>query len=321
MPTSLPWIFICPASRGIGHALTRRLLLATATSALPVLATTRLADTSITKASILDGLDVTTGGAEAADDSRHDGGGREQQQQQLSRRLHVVRCDVTDESSVREAARAAARLFPPATHHLHLACAIPGVLARAEKSPAQVDPAAALESFRVNAVGPMLLAKHFGEFLPRRATCVPGWQGQGHQQQQHHEQEQEQEQDEKKQLEQLGGLPRHATWLSMAARLGSTTDNRAGGWYSYRASKAAVISLTRGLDLHLQGRCGGKALAVAYHPGTVKTDFSRDFWGGVPEGKLFSPEFAAERMVDVIRGLTPEQRGKCWDWKGEEVPP
>ena len=289
MPTSLPWIFVCPASRGIGHALTRRLLL---TTTLPVLATTRLADTGVTKASILDDLEASR--ADNSEDSH------------LSRRLHVVRCDVTDESSIRQAAGAAAELFPPKTHHLHLACAIPGVL-HPEKSPAQVEPASALGSFQANALGPLLLAKHFCDFLPRRATSVPGWQ------------EQQEQQDGAAAL--LGGLPRHATWLSMAARVGSTTDNRSGGWYSYRASKAAVISLTRSLDLYFQARCGGKALAMAYHPGTVKTEFSREFWGNVPEGKLFSPEFAAEKMVDVIRGLKPEQRGKCWDWKGDEVPP
>ncbi|POR38784.1 C-factor [Tolypocladium paradoxum] len=107
----------------------------------------------------------------------------------------------------------------------------------------------------------------------------------------------------------------------MAARVGSTADNRAGGWYSYRASKAAVFSLTRSLDLFLLARCGERALAVAYHPGTVRTDLSREFWRNVPEGRLFSPEYAAERMVHVICGLDVEQRGRCWDWKGEEVPP
>ncbi|KAJ6444101.1 tRNA-splicing endonuclease [Purpureocillium lavendulum] len=288
MTTSLPWIFVCPSSRGIGLALTRRLLLATS---LPVLATTRQTDTSVTKSSILDGLQAKRGG-------RGDDG----QQGDLSWRLHVVRCDVTDESCIRQAAAAAAELFPPKTHHLQLACAIPGVL-HAEKSPSQVQPEAALESFQVNALGPLLLAKHFCDFLPRRATPVPA-AGEGR------------EEDEL-----LGGLPAHATWLSMAARVGSTTDNRAGGWYSYRASKAAVISLTRSLDLYLRARCDDKALAVAYHPGTVKTEFSREFWGGVPEGKLFSPEFAAEKMVAVIQGLKMGQRGRCWDWKGEEVPP
>ncbi|CAG9995859.1 unnamed protein product [Clonostachys byssicola] len=272
---SLPWAFICPSSRGIGHALTRHLLRSTT---LPILATTR-GDASATKSSLLADLP----------------GDR-----QLARRLTVVPCDVTDEPSIEAAARLAAELFPPKTHHLHLACAIPGIL-HAEKSPKQVDAAGSLESFRVNVVGPLLLIKHFSEFLPRRATQM-----------------RLQEEDKK---EGGAGLARHAVWLSMSARIGSVTDNRLGGWYSYRASKSAVMSLTKTFDNFLQARSGERAVAVAYHPGTVRTDFSREYWGGVEEGKLFSPEYAAERMAGVLGGLELGQRGRCWDWKNEEVPP
>lgn len=88
----------------------------------------------------------------------------------------------------------------------------------------------------------------------------------------------------------LTNLPSQAVWASMAARVGSTTENGLGGWYSYRASKAGVISLTKTFDLHLQTRSGERAMAIALHPGTVKTGFSKEFWGGVEEGKLFSAE-------------------------------
>ncbi|CAG9940716.1 unnamed protein product [Clonostachys rosea f. rosea IK726] len=281
---SLPWAFICPSSRGIGHALTRHLLRSTT---LPILATTR-GDASATRSSLL---------ADLPGDH------------QLARRLAVVPCDVTDEPSIEAAARLAAELFPPKTHHLHLACAVPGIL-HAEKSPRQVDAADSLESFRVNAVGPLLLIKHFSEFLPRRATQMrlqkKGGKGEG--------QEEEEE-------AAAAGLPPHAVWLSMSARVGSVADNRLGGWYSYRASKSAVMSLTKTFDNFLQTRSGDKAVAVAYHPGTVRTDFSREYWDGVEEGKLFSPEYAAERMASVLSGLELGQRGRCWDWKNEEVPP
>lgn len=62
-------------------------------------------------------------------------------------------------------------------------------------------------------------------------------------------------------------------------------------------------------------------MAVAYHPGTVRTGLSREFWGRVPEGTLMEPGWAAERMVGVVRGLGEGQRGRCWDWKREEVLP
>ncbi|EGR49810.1 uncharacterized protein TRIREDRAFT_59698 [Trichoderma reesei QM6a] len=278
---STPWIFICPSSRGIGHALTRHVLRRTArlSPSVPILATTRHVDPGAAKAALL----------------------RDQRQRnELSKRLFVVRCDVTDESTVASAAEEARRLFPGDTHHLHLACVLPGVLLNPEKSPAQVDADAALQSFRVNAVGQMLVAKHFFGFLPRRATAMPAGG---------------------KPKEAALRLPQHATWLSMSARVGSTTDNRSGGWFSYRASKAAVNSITRSLDVQLRARAGDNAMAVAYHPGTVKTDLSRDFWGGVPDERLFSPEYAAERLIDVVCGLGVEDRGRCWDWKGTEVPP
>jgi NAD(P)-dependent dehydrogenase (short-subunit alcohol dehydrogenase family) len=108
----------------------------------------------------------------------------------------------------------------------------------------------------------------------------------------------------------------------MSARVGSTSDNALGGWYSYRASKAGVNSLTKTFDLWLRNVAREKAMAVALHPGTVKTGLSKDFWAGVKKEKLFTPEFAAEKLVCVVKGLgVKEGRGRCWDWKGEEILP
>lgn len=320
---SQPWILVCPSSRGIGHALVRRLL---ATTRAPILATTRSAagsgDDAATRATLLNGLP-----------------------ENAAERLSLVRCDVTDEVSVREAARRAAALFPTGTHHLRLACALPGIL-RPEKSTGQVDAAASLESFAVNSVGPLLLMKHFGTFLPRHrvgssvvadiASSAGGGggnnalddggrvgdgrdafskdEGKEAQHEQHHNQHSTSDRP----------LPPHATWLTVSARLGSTADNRAGGWYSYRASKAAAASITKTFDIQLRARCGDAALAISYHPGTVRTDLSRAFWASVErqEGmRLLSPDEAAACLVDVVAGLRPEQRGRTWDWKGKEVPP
>lgn len=62
-------------------------------------------------------------------------------------------------------------------------------------------------------------------------------------------------------------------------------------------------------------------MCVALHPGTVKTGLSEEFWGNVKEEKLFSVEFAAEKLMEVVNSRTVEDRGKFFDWKGEEVPP
>ncbi|KAI5464170.1 hypothetical protein BGZ63DRAFT_451461 [Mariannaea sp. PMI_226] len=212
-------------------------------------------------------------------------------------RLSVVHADVTKEETLKAAASQAKEFFPPDKYHLRLACAIPGIL-HAEKSLRQVDYNDSLESFKVNTLGPLFLMKHFSHFLPKSsAQLKPSPSSDAVQ------------------------LPDHATWLSMAARVGSTTGNGLGGWFSYRASKSGVISIAKTLDLYLRAGSGRKAVSVAYHPGTVKTELSREFWNSVDEDKLFSPEFAAEKLVNVVTKLQVEQRGRCWDWKGEEIPP
>ena len=107
----------------------------------------------------------------------------------------------------------------------------------------------------------------------------------------------------------------------MSARVGSTSDISLGGWYSYRASKAGVNSVTKSFDQWLKVRSGENAIAMAYHPGTVKTGLSKEFWRSVKEEKLFEPELAVEKMMAVVKGIGVGGRGRCWDWKGKEVLP
>ncbi|KAL9488162.1 hypothetical protein ACSS6W_000439 [Trichoderma asperelloides] len=325
--SSTPWIFICPSSRGIGHALTCHLLRSTSRSSIPILATTRHSDLAAAKAAILKDVFSSSSSSfsSSSSSSSSPSPSPSQLQDKLSKRLSIVRCDVTDESTIESAAKEAENLFPKKSHHLHLACVLPGVLLNPEKSPAQVDAKATLDSFRINAVGQLLMAKHFFGFLPRKATTMPGYNGYDYNEDEDDEEDEEREdQDDEDEAEEEATslrLPRHATWLNMSARVGSTTDNRSGGWFSYRASKAAVNSFTKSLDIHLRNRAGDNAMAVAYHPGTVKTDLSRDYWGGVPKEKLFSAEYAAEKLVDVVCGLGVNERGRCWDWKKTEVLP
>ncbi|KAI6088435.1 NAD(P)-binding protein [Hypoxylon rubiginosum] len=303
---SKPWILVSPASRGIGHALTRHLL---RTTTAPILVTTRT-DLPGVRASILDSLESSPSSSLSSSSQAPI--------PSASERLHVTELDVEHEPTVQAAAAEAARLFPAKTHHLHLAFALPGIL-HPEKSPRDVDYDAALQTLRVNVLGPLMLMKWFEDFLPRRGTDMhkaPIFRKGVVEDEVKREDEEEREKEEKEEKE----AP-HATWLTASARVGSTSDNRLGGWYTYRASKAAVNSLTKTFDLHLKTRGGDRALAVAYHPGTVRTGLSREFWGRVRADKLFSPEYAAERMVEVVRTRKLADRGRCWDWKGEEVLP
>ncbi|KAI0802473.1 short-chain dehydrogenase/reductase-like protein [Xylaria sp. FL0064] len=298
---SKPWIFISPSSRGIGHALTAHLL---RTTNLPILATAR-SDLAGVKETLV--AAATTSADSRASLSPED----------YAPRLHVTHLDVTDESSVKEASEKAAELFPPSSHHLHLAFALPGIL-HPEKQPRRIDYGDALETFKVNTLGPLLLMKWFGELLPRRGTDLSYVKAQ-------------RDNDDYGASSSSGSgmnsgeeefrIPSRATWLTNSARVGSTSDNRLGGWYSYRASKAGVNSITKSFDLHLQSRSADNAIAVAYHPGTVKTGLSKESWGNVAEEKLFSPEFAVRKMLEVVASRKVEDRGKCWDWKSEEVPP
>lgn len=143
----------------------------------------------------------------------------------------------------------------------------------------------------------MLLLKHFSSFLPRKRS------------------------NPEEDSELMQGLPSVATMAIMSARVGSISDNKLGGWYSYRASKAGVNQVVKTFDNHLRTASGDRAVAVALHPGTVKTEFSKEFWGGVKEGKLFEKEWVAERLVDVVKEAGVEGRGRCWDWEGKEVLP
>jgi hypothetical protein len=82
-----------------------------------------------------------------------------------------------------------------------------------------------------------------------------------------------------------------------------------------------VNQLVKSLDILLQLQTGTKAMSVGLHPGTVKTDLSREFWESTPKDKLFEPAFAAGKLLGVLGGLGSSGGGKCWDWAGKEILP
>ena len=171
------------------------------------------------------------------------------------------------------------------TERLHLLVNCAGVLhesdaLRPEKKLESVSPDALRRVFEVNAFGPLLVAKHFHELLRHDERAV---------------------------------------LANVSARVGSIGDDRAGGWYAYRGSKAAQNLFTKNLSIEL-GRRAKNVVCVALHPGTVDTDLSRPFQGSVRETSLFEPSRAARQLLDVIDGLTPEQSGSFLAWDGREIP-
>lgn len=147
-----------------------------------------------------------------------------------------------------------------------------------EKSWRELDPAVLAQAFAINAIGPALLMKHFLPLLPR---------------------------------------DRRAMFATLSAKVGSIGDNRLGGWYAYRASKAALNQLVRTASIELR-RSRPQAICVALHPGTVDTGLSAPF---AKSGlQVQPPELAAKRLLTVLAGLTVEDSGEFFDYRGERLP-
>ena len=102
---------------------------------------------------------------------------------------------------------------------------------------------------------------------------------------------------------------------NLSARLGSIGDNRLGGWWSYRMSKAALNQMIHGAAIELK-RTHKEAVCVALHPGTVATDFTAKYAG---RHKTVEPSEAAHNLLSVLEGLGPDDTGLFFDWQGERV--
>lgn len=146
-----------------------------------------------------------------------------------------------------------------------------------EKHPRDLDAAWLARSFAVNATGPALVAQ---ALLPRLRT------------------------------------DRKTAFAALSARVGSISDNRLGGWHSYRASKAALNQLVRTLA-HDHARRNKLGVCVTLHPGTVDTRLSAPFQRGVPE--LFTPDVAAAQLLAVLDTVTPADSGGLFAWDGSRI--
>ena len=185
--------------------------------------------------------------------------------------------DLLDEASIAAAARWLAARGAP-----ELVIDATGILhgpaMAPEKSWRELDPATLAQAFAINAIGPALLMKHFLPLLPR---------------------------------------DRRAVFATLSAKVGSIGDNRLGGWYAYRASKAALNQLVRTAAVELR-RGRPQAICVALHPGTVDTGLSAPF---AKSGlQVQAPAEAAARLLAVIERLGPGDSGEFFDHRGEPVP-
>lgn len=198
----------------------------------------------------------------------------------LSRSDPARHIDLADEASIAAAAQRAAQL-----PNLRLVFVATGLLhdgeaLQPEKALRSLSPEAMARNFAINAIGPALLLKHFAPLLPRHGKSV---------------------------------------FAAISARVGSISDNRLGGWYSYRASKAALNMMLKTAAVEL-GRTRRDLVVLGLHPGTVDTGLSKPFQSNVRDGKLFTPDQSAGYLLDVIDRTGPEQTGSVIAWDGQTVP-
>ena len=106
---------------------------------------------------------------------------------------------------------------------------------------------------------------------------------------------------------------------NVSARVSSISDNKLGGWYSYRGGKTALNQMTRTAHLEFSRKKNPIAM-VLLHPGTVDTELSAPFKKNVPEGKLFTPEYSAGKLLEVLKDVTLKESGKFYDYAGVEIP-
>jgi NAD(P)-dependent dehydrogenase (short-subunit alcohol dehydrogenase family) len=155
-----------------------------------------------------------------------------------------------------------------------------GILAaegqRPEKSLIEIDGPSMLATLAANTLGPALILRHLPRLLPREGRSVTA---------------------------------------VLTARVGSIGDNHLGGWYSYRASKAAANQIVRTASIEI-ARKRPEAVVVAMHPGTVDTPFTSAY----PGHRKTAPTDAARQMIDVIWGLAPGDNGGFFDYSGAQVP-
>ena len=110
----------------------------------------------------------------------------------------------------------------------------------------------------------------------------------------------------------------HSVFAALSARVGSISDNRLGGWYSYRASKAALNMLLKNMAIEVR-RSRPEMVVCGLHPGTVDSGLSGPFQRNVPAGKLFTAEFAAAALLEVIGQLQAHDSGRVFAWDGQPV--
>ncbi|EGD74848.1 short chain dehydrogenase [Salpingoeca rosetta] len=201
----------------------------------------------------------------------------------LAKKVVPVHVDIREEDSIKAASE---QVKAACGGRLHFVLNASGFLHRAhdgvgpERKLADVRPELIHDNFSVNAFAPILWAKHLAPLLKHKEPAV---------------------------------------FASISARVGSISDNGMGGWFSYRASKAAQNMYMRCLAIEWR-RTHKNVTVLSLHPGTVSTDLSAPFVGNVRPEKLFTTEQSVNHLWNVMDATTPADTGKFLAWDGKEIP-
>ncbi|MBE9115594.1 SDR family NAD(P)-dependent oxidoreductase [Lusitaniella coriacea LEGE 07157] len=199
---------------------------------------------------------------------------------QYPERLTCVPMDITDEEQI----IAGIATIQAQTDKLHCAINCVGILhegtLKPEKSLREINAEQLTRYFQVNSIGSVLLAKHLLPLFRHRDRGI---------------------------------------FASISAKIGSIGDNRLGGWYGYRASKAALNMLMRTISIEYR-RKSPRTIVVALHPGTTDTNLSQPFQKNVPPEKLFSVGRTVNQLLEVLDKLEETDRGQFFSWDGSRLP-
>ena len=195
-------------------------------------------------------------------------------------RLHCIAMDLTDESQIVSGLKEVKQIAP----QLHLVVNCVGLLHNEQQQPEkalrQLDADNLLNYFHINSIGPALLAKHLMPLFKHKEPAL---------------------------------------FATISAKVGSIGDNRLGGWYGYRASKAALNMFLKTAAIEY-GRRHPNTTIVVLHPGTTDTQLSKPFQRNVPPEKLFSTERTVSQLIDVMATVTPQDSGEFFSWDGSRLP-
>jgi NAD(P)-dependent dehydrogenase (short-subunit alcohol dehydrogenase family) len=195
-------------------------------------------------------------------------------------RLRCLPMDITDEAQI----ATVMQQIKTETSTLHYVINCVGILhegsLQPEKSLRHLNAEQLARYFQVNSIGAVLLTKHLQPLLKHRQRAIVA---------------------------------------TISAKIGSIGDNHLGGWYGYRASKAALNMFMRTVAIEYKRTCP-QTIVVTLHPGTTDTQLSRPFQRNVPAEKLFSVDRTVKQLLTVLSQLQDRDSGEFFSWNGDRLP-